>query len=42
VLFGMAIRQTTGFVESFLCLSGQDGAVPDFEPSSAAARRRLP
>jgi hypothetical protein len=42
VLFGMALRQTTGFVERLLRLVGLDWAVPDFEPSSAAARRRLP
>ena len=30
VLFGMALRQTTGFVESLLCLIGLDWDVPDF------------
>lgn len=30
VLFGMALRQTTGFVESVLRLIGLDWAVPDF------------
>ena len=30
VLFGMALRQTTGFVESLLCLIGLDWGVPDF------------
>lgn len=30
VLFGMALRQTTGFVESLLQLSGLDWSVPDF------------
>ena len=30
VLFGMALRQTTGFVESLLQLIGLDWAVPDF------------
>ena len=30
VLFGMALRQTTGFVESLLRLMGLDWAVPDF------------
>jgi hypothetical protein len=29
VLFGMALRQTTGFVESMLRLIGLDWAVPD-------------
>ena len=29
VLFGMALRQTTGFVESLLRLTGLDWAVPD-------------
>jgi len=36
VLFGMALRQTTGFVESLLQLVGLDWAVPDF---SALSRR---
>jgi len=30
VLFGMALRQTTGFVESLLRLTGLDWEVPDF------------
>jgi len=30
VLFGMALRQTTGFVESLLRLVGLDWAAPDF------------
>ena len=39
-LFGMALRQTTGFVESLLRLIGLDWAVPDFEPRCAAGRGR--
>ena len=34
VLFGMALRQTTGFVESLLRLIGLDWAVPDFSTLS--------
>jgi hypothetical protein len=34
VLFGMALRQTTGFVESLLRLTGLDWAVPDFSTLS--------
>lgn len=34
VLFGMALRQTTGFVESLLQLSGLDWSVPDFSTLS--------
>ena len=34
VLFGMALRQTTGFVESLLRLIGLDWAVPDFNTLS--------
>jgi|GEM_PF-542237 len=34
VLFGMALRQTTGFVESLLELIGLDCAVPDFSTLS--------
>lgn len=34
VLFGMALRQTTGFVESHLHLIGLDWAVPDFRTLS--------
>lgn len=30
VVFGMALRQTTGFVESLLCLIGSNWDVPDF------------
>lgn len=30
VLFGMALRQTAGFVESLLRLIGPDWSVPDF------------
>ena len=37
VLFGMALRQTTGFVESLLPLVGLDWEVPDF---SALSRRQ--
>ncbi|PPB79451.1 DDE family transposase [Albidovulum inexpectatum] len=37
VLFGMALRQTTGFVESLLRLSGLDWSVPDF---STVSRRQ--
>ena len=32
VLFGMALRQTTGCVESLLRRIGRDWAGPDFEP----------
>ena len=34
VLFGMALRQTTGFVESLLRLAGLDWSVPDFSTLS--------
>ena len=34
VLFGIALRQTTGFVESPLRLIGLDGSVPDFSTLS--------
>jgi hypothetical protein len=34
VLFGMALRQTTGFVESLLRLVGLDRSVPDFSTLS--------
>lgn len=37
VLFGMALRQATGFVESLLRLVGLDWTVPDF---STLSRRR--
>jgi len=38
VLFGMALRQTTGFVESILRLTGLDWAVHDF---STICRRQI-
>lgn len=34
VLFGMALRQTTGFVESLLRLIDLNGAVPNFSTLS--------
>ena len=34
VLFGMALRQTTGLVESLLCLIGLDWEAPDFSTLS--------
>jgi hypothetical protein len=34
VLFGMALRQTTGFVKSLLRLVGLDWTVPDFSTLS--------
>jgi hypothetical protein len=34
VLFGMALRQTTGFVEGLLQLIDLDGAVPNFSTLS--------
>lgn len=34
VLYGMALRQTTGFVESLVRLVGLDWAVPDFSTLS--------
>ena len=34
VLFGMALRQTSGFVESLLCLIGLDWDKPDFSTLS--------
>ena len=34
VLFGMAVRQTTGFVESLLHLISPDWEVPDFSTLS--------
>ena len=37
VLFGMALRQTTGFVKSLLRLAGLDWTVPNF---STLSRRR--
>jgi hypothetical protein len=46
VLFGMALRQTTGFVESLLRLIDLDWAVPDFStlcrplPDSACLHAR--
>ena len=39
VLFGMALRQTTGFVESLLHLIGLDWAVPDF--STLSRRQKI-
>jgi len=39
VLFGMALRQTAGFVESLLRLIGLNWAVPDF---STLSRRQKP
>ena len=39
VLFGMALRQTAGFVESLLCLIGLNWDVPDF---STLSRRQKP
>jgi len=38
VLFGMALRETTGFVESLLRLTGLDRTVPDF--STICRRQR--
>jgi len=38
VLFGMALRQTTGFVESLLRLTGLDWVVPDFSTLSRRQR----
>jgi len=38
VLFGMALRQTTGFVESLLHLIGLDWAVPNFSTLSRRQR----
>lgn len=38
VLFGIALRQTTGFVESLLQLTGLDWAVPDFSTLSRRQR----
>jgi hypothetical protein len=40
VLFGMALRQTTGFVESLLLLVGLDWDVPDF--STLSRRQKDP
>lgn len=40
VLFGMALRQTTGFVESFLRLVDLDWAVPDFQHVEPAPEGR--
>ena len=39
VLFGLPLRQTTGFVESLLRLAGLDWAVPDF--STLCRRQRM-
>ena len=38
VLFGMALRQTTGFVENLLRLIGVNWAVPDFSTLSRRQR----
>jgi hypothetical protein len=38
VLFGMALRQTTGFVESVLRLVGLDWSVPDFSTLSCCQK----
>ena len=40
VLFGMALSQTTGFVESLLRLIGLDRAVPDFSTLSQSHKTR--
>lgn len=37
-LFGMALRQTAGFVESLLRLAGLDWVVPDFSTLSRRQR----
>ena len=37
-LFGLALRQTTGFVQSLLALSGLMWPVPDFSTSSPLAQ----
>ena len=42
VLFGMALRQTTGFVESLLRLIGQDWAVAGLRHAVPPARRAAP
>jgi len=39
VLFGMALRQTTGVVESLLRLVGLDWSVPDF--STLSRRQKI-
>ena len=39
VLFGMPLRQTTGFVESLLRLAGLDWAVPDYSTLCRRQRR---
>ncbi len=41
VLFGMALRHTTGFVESLLRLIGLDWAVPDFSTLSRRQKTAL-
>ena len=38
VLFGMPLRQTTGFVESLRRVAGLDWNVPDFSTCAAARR----
>ena len=40
VLFGMALRQTTGFVERLLSLIGPNWVVPDF--STLSRRQKTP
>jgi hypothetical protein len=40
VLFGMALRQTTGFVESLLRLVGLDWTVPDLGDRATGPRQR--
>ena len=40
VLFGMALRQTAGFVDSLLRLVGPDWAVPDFSTLSRRQKTR--
>lgn len=37
-LFGMALRQTTGFVESLLRLVGLDWSAPDFSTLSRSQK----
>lgn len=40
VSVGMALHQTTGFIESLLRLMGLDWVVPDFEQHCAGGRGR--
>ena len=42
VVFGMALRQTTGFVESLLKLAGLDWSVPDFSTLSRRQKTLAP